>query len=106
MKRGYKLQTDGTDNHLMLVNVRDHGLTGSKVETLLDHLHITINKNTIIGDKSAMTPGGLRIGTPAVTTRGYMEADMRQVADFLDRAIRLSKLLQDQAGSKKLKDFV
>ena len=74
----------------MLVNVRDHGLTGSKVETLLDHIHITINKNTIIGDKSAMTPGGLRIGTPAITTRGYLEDDTRQVADFLDRAIKLS----------------
>jgi len=84
MKRGHPLITNGTENHLLLVNLRDQGLTGSKFEKMCDHLHITLNKNTIIGDKSAITPGGARIGTPAVTTRGYMEADMRQVGVFLD----------------------
>jgi glycine hydroxymethyltransferase len=57
--------------------VRPHGLTGSKLEKACDEVHITLNKNTIIGDKSAITPGGVRIGTPAVTTRGYKEQDMR-----------------------------
>lgn len=52
-------------------------MTGSKLEKACDEVHITLNKNTIIGDKSAVTPGGVRIGTPAVTTRGYKEADMR-----------------------------
>jgi glycine hydroxymethyltransferase len=75
-KRGHKLVTGGTDNHLLLLDVRPFGLTGSKVEKACDAVHITLNKNTIIGDKSAVTPGGVRIGTPAVTTRGYMEADM------------------------------
>jgi len=51
----------------------DKGLTGSKMENACDAVHITLNKNTIIGDKSAVTPGGIRIGTPAVTTRGYNE---------------------------------
>jgi len=77
MKRGHKLVTDGTDNHLLLLDVRPHGLTGSKLEKACDEVHITLNKNTIIGDKSAVTPGGVRIGTPAVTTRGYNEKDMQ-----------------------------
>ena len=77
IKQGNKMVTDGTDNHLILMNVRDRGLTGSKLEKLCDAIHITLNKNTIIGDKSAVTPGGVRIGTPAITTRGYNEADAR-----------------------------
>ena len=77
IKQGNKLVTDGTENHLIMMNVRDRGLTGSKLEKLCDAIHITLNKNTIIGDKSAVTPGGVRIGTPAITTRGYNEADAR-----------------------------
>jgi glycine hydroxymethyltransferase len=84
LKRGHTLVTGGTDNHLLLLDVRPHSLTGSKLEKACDEVHITLNKNTIIGDKSAVTPGGVRIGTPAVTTRGYTEADMRQVGVFLD----------------------
>ena len=77
IKRGHQLVTGGTENHLVLLDVRPHGLTGSKLEKACDEVHITLNKNTIIGDKSAVTPGGVRIGTPAVTTRGYLEKDMR-----------------------------
>ena len=73
MKRGHKLVTDGTENHLILWDVRPHSLTGSKVEKTCDAVGITVNKNTIAGDKSAATPGGLRVGTPAVTSRGYIE---------------------------------
>ena len=105
MKRGHKLVTDGTDNHLLLLDVRPHGLTGSKLEKACDEVHITLNKNTIIGDKSAVTPGGVRIGTPAVTTRGYMEKDMRQVGAFIDNLIKVCKEVQESSGSKKLKDF-
>lgn len=74
----------------MLLNVRDIGLTGSKFEKMCDEIHITLNKNTILGDKSAVTPGGVRIGTPAVTTRGYVEKDMVEVSRFLDEAAKLS----------------
>jgi len=98
--------TGGTDNHLLLLDVRPFGLTGSKVEKACDQVHITLNKNTIIGDKSAVTPGGVRIGTPAVTTRGYTEKDMVIVGEFLDRIVRASKDLQDRTGKKKLKEFV
>jgi glycine hydroxymethyltransferase len=88
MRLGNKLVTNGTDNHLLLLDVRPQGLTGSKLEKACDEVHITLNKNTIIGDKSAVTPGGVRIGTPAVTTRGYLEKDMRQVGVFLDRLVK------------------
>lgn len=82
--------TDGTDNHIVLMSCIDKGLTGSKVESALDQVHITLNKNTILGDKSAVTPGGVRIGTPAVTTRGYMDDDMREVGRFIDECFNIS----------------
>ena len=104
--RGNTLITGGTSNHLMLINVKERGLTGSKVEKLCDALHITLNKNTIVGDRSATTPGGIRIGTPAITTRGYLEEDCREVSRFLDEAIKLGVDLQTRAGTKKLSDFV
>ena len=88
----------------MLLNVRDIGLTGSKFEKMCDEIHITLNKNTILGDKSAITPGGVRIGTPAVTTRGYVEKDMLEVSRFLDEAAKLSIDIQKASGSK-LKEF-
>ena len=90
MDNGEKLICDGTVNHLVMWDLRPHGLTGSKVEKVLDLIHITTNKNSIVGDKSAVTPGGIRLGTPALTTRGMMEADMKTVADFLTRAVKLS----------------
>jgi glycine hydroxymethyltransferase len=90
MKRGYKIITNGTDNHIVMMSCIDKGLTGSKIETALDLMHITVNKNTITGDKSAVTPGGIRIGSPAVTTRGYLEADMREVGRFIDEAFKIS----------------
>lgn len=104
MKRGYKLITDGTDNHMVLMSCIDKGLTGSKMENACDEVHITLNKNTIIGDKSAVTPGGVRIGTPAVTTRGYLEQDMREVGRFLDEVFKISLNIQNEKG-KKLTEF-
>lgn len=105
LKLGNTLITGGTENHLMLINLKARGLTGSKMEKICDALHITVNKNTIVGDKSAVTPGGVRIGTPAITTRGYNEEDSREVARFLNEAINLAIKLQERCGSKKLKDF-
>ena len=96
--------TDGTDNHIVLMSCIDKGLTGSKVENACDEVHITLNKNTIIGDKSAITPGGIRIGTPAVTTRGYMEQDMREVGRYIDELFKISLDIQAKKG-KKLTEF-
>lgn len=104
MGKGYKIITDGTDNHIVMMSCIDKGLTGSKFENACDMVHITLNKNTIIGDKSAVTPGGVRIGTPAVTTRGYNQKDMTQVAEYLDELFKISLDIQAKKG-KKLNDF-
>lgn len=102
---GYSLVTGGTDNHLVLLDLRDKKLTGSKAEKILDVVHITANKNAVYGDRSAMTPGGIRLGAPALTSRGFKEADFVKVADFLDRGIQLAIKVQAESG-KMLKDFV
>ncbi|EIW77015.1 glycine hydroxymethyltransferase [Coniophora puteana RWD-64-598 SS2] len=106
VSHGYKLQTGGTDNHLLLWDLRPLGLTGSKVEKVCDLLGITINKNAVSGDASAQTPGGIRLGTSALTSRNMTEGDVRQVGEFLHRAVQLSLVLQKEAGTKLLKDFV
>ena len=87
--RGYRLVTGGTDNHLILVDVyTTKGMTGKEVEKLLDKVGITVNKNTIPGDTlPPMITSGIRIGTPAITTRGFIESDMELVAKYIDEAI-------------------
>jgi len=101
---GEKLITDGTDNHLIMWDVRPHGVFGSKVDKVLDVMHITCNKNSVVGDRSAVTPGGVRIGTPAMTTRGMKEPEMARIAGFLLKAVVIAKRIQDTAG-KKLAEF-
>jgi glycine hydroxymethyltransferase len=100
----YTLATGGTDNHLVLWDLKPQNLTGSKMQTICDFCAITLNKNAVLGDKSALTPGGVRIGTPALTTRGLKEVEFRQVADFLHRAVQIALKLQETSG-KLLKDF-
>ncbi len=68
---GYKIISDGTDNHLLLVDLKPSGINGAWLQHVLDEAHMTLNKNSVPGDKSAMTPGGIRIGAPALTTRGF-----------------------------------
>jgi len=104
IKRGYKLTTGGTDNYLILVDLTPLGLTGSKVETFTERIHIYINKNTVPTDKSALSPYGIRIGTPAMTTRGFVQDDFTKVADLLDRSIQMILEIQKESG-KKLVDF-
>lgn len=97
-ERGYKLATGGTDNHLLLWDVRALGLTGNKVEKVLEMVGITTNKNSIAGDISAMNPGGIRIGTPALTSRGFGETDFEIVAHFLHRGASLAVEVQKKAA--------
>ncbi|KAL9645603.1 hypothetical protein ABK040_000665 [Willaertia magna] len=106
MELGHTLVTGGTDNHLMLWNLRAHGITGSKVEKMLDAVSITANKNAIIGDTSALNPHGIRLGTPALTSRNFKEQDFEKVAQFLDRALKIALSLQKEASSPKLQDFL
>ncbi len=105
MSHGYEIVTGGTDNHLVLWDLRPLGLTGSKLEKLCEAVHISLNKNAVRGDKSALTPGGVRVGTPALTTRGLNEADFEVVADHLHAAAQLALRLQTVSGPK-LADFV
>ena len=85
---GYRIVSGGTDNHLMLVDVRPRGLTGVEAQTALDLAAITVNKNAIPFDTEPITKtGGIRIGTPAMTTRGMKEPQMRAVAGLIDRVL-------------------
>jgi len=88
MERGFRLVSGGTDNHLMLVDLRGSGLTGAQAELILDKAWITVNKNSIPFDpeKPAVT-SGFRVGTPAVTTRGMKEEDMATIAQFIHQAL-------------------
>ncbi|KAJ7534925.1 hypothetical protein O6H91_12G010400 [Diphasiastrum complanatum] len=104
MKKGYKLVTDGTDNHLVLWDLRPLGLTGNKVEKVCELAHITLNKNAVFGDSSALSPGGVRVGAPAMTSRGLKEADFERIADFLGQAIDITLAIQKEHG-KLLRDF-
>lgn len=85
LKRGYKLVSGGTDNHLILLDFTNKGITGKEAEKLLDEAYITVNKNTVPNDPNgALVTSGVRIGTPAVTTRGMMEEDMAVIAEAID----------------------
>jgi glycine hydroxymethyltransferase len=86
--RGYKMISDGTDNHLMLIDLRNKNISGKKAETTLDKAHITLNKNMVpFDDKSAFVTSGIRVGVPAITTRGMKEADMETVVGLIDRVL-------------------
>jgi len=86
--RGYAIVSGGTDTHLMLVDLRSKGLTGKEAQALLDRARITVNKNTIPGDpQSPFVTSGIRIGTPAVTTRGFTEPEMERVAEMIDTVL-------------------
>ena len=86
--RGYQLVSGGTDNHLMLVDLRNKGLTGKVAEHALDRAGITVNKNTVPREtQSPFVTSGIRIGTPAVTTRGMGEAEMVRIAELIDRVL-------------------
>ena len=88
-KRGVNMVTGGTDNHLMLLDLRGTGVTGKELEARLDEVHITLNKNAIPNDpEKPMVTSGVRIGTPAVTTRGLGVAEMDLIADYITRTIR------------------
>lgn len=99
-KRGIRLVSGGTDNHLMLVDLTNTGKTGKEVETALDAVGITANKNTIPNDpQSPFITSGLRLGTPAATTRGLKEADFDVVADVIAKTILKEMHRRKPAGN-------
>ena len=106
LELGHTLVSGGTDNHLILVDLKPKGVDGARVEKVLDLAHITLNKNSVPGDKSAVVPGGMRVGTPALTTRGFVEEDFVAVADLIDRGVAIAKDLKARTpGDGKLKAF-
>ncbi len=102
---GYTIASGGTENHLILWDLKPQGITGSKYEKACDAVCITLNKNCVPGDRSAVTPGGVRIGAPALTTRKMDEADFEQIAEFLHEVLQVALKIQEESGPK-LKDFI
>lgn len=89
IEKDYNLVSNGTDNHLMLIDLQNKNLTGKQAEIALDASGITVNKNTVPNDpKSPLVTSGIRIGTPAMTTRGLKEGDMKQIAEFIDDVLK------------------
>ncbi|KAL6521571.1 hypothetical protein OROGR_018140 [Orobanche gracilis] len=103
LERGYELVSGGTENHLVLVNLKNKGIDGSRVEKVLESVHIAANKNTVPGDVSAMVPGGIRMGTPALTSRGFVEEDFAKVAEFFDAAVKLALKIKAETNGSSLK---
>ncbi len=88
VKRGYHIISEGTDNHLMLIDLRNKNLTGKKAQETLDKAHITLNKNAVpFDDKSPFVTSGIRVGVPAITTRGLVENQMEDVVEMIDRVL-------------------
>ena len=113
-ERGIKIVSDGTDNHLMLVDLTPFGLTGKAIEKLLDQAHITANKNTIPNDPhKPFVTSGIRLGTPAATSRGLKEDDFDKVAEAIamiikdgEAAVEPAKaIIKELTGKYPLKDF-
>lgn len=106
MQKNIKVMTNGTDNHIVLLNLKNLGISGSKVEKVCEMVDISVNKNTVVGDKSALSPSGIRLGTPAMTTRGCKENEMIQIGKFLIEVINLCVDVQSQCNNKLLKTFL
>lgn len=94
---GYTVVSGGTDNHLVLIDLKDRGIDGARVERVLELVGVASNKNTVPGDVSAMKPGGLRMGSPAMTTRGLSPEDFVRIGDVVDRAVTIAQNLDKKA---------
>ncbi|KAJ9062099.1 Serine hydroxymethyltransferase, cytosolic [Entomophthora muscae] len=102
---GYTLVSGGTDTHLLLIDLKSKGIDGARVESVLELVNIAANKNTVPGDRSAFIPGGLRVGTPAMTSRGLQREDFADIAKYIDEAVNIAIKLEKENGTSKLKDF-
>jgi len=102
--KGYTLVSGGTDNHLLLLDLRPKGLDGARLESVMNETNITANKNTCPGDKSALVPGGIRLGAPALTSRNFKEKDFVQVVEFIHRAVEIALDSKSKSG-RTIKEF-
>lgn len=104
----YRLVSDGTDSHMVLVSTKNEtGIDGARIEHVCELVNIAVNKNSIPGDKSALVPGGLRIGAPAMTSRGFGEEDFKRIANYIDTVVKYCQELQKSlpASANRLRDF-
>ena len=106
VSKGFKLVSDGTDTHLILVDLRSRNIDGARVEAVLERANIAANKNTVPGDVSALFPSGLRVGTPAMTTRGFGPEEFDKVAEFIDKAVNIAIELKAQEQGKVPKELL
>ncbi|CAI4047359.1 hypothetical protein SUVZ_12G1120 [Saccharomyces uvarum] len=103
----YRLVSNGTDSHMVLVSLREKGVDGARVEYICEKINIALNKNSIPGDKSALVPGGVRIGAPAMTTRGMGEEDFHKIVQYINKAVKFAHEVQQSLPKDacRLKDF-
>ncbi len=107
VEKGYNIISSGTDNHLMLIDLRNKNLTGKKAQETLDKAHITLNKNAVpFDDKSPFVTSGIRIGVPAITTRGMKEDQMQTVVDFIDKVLMNNDTTVIDAIAKDVHTFM
>lgn len=99
---GYDIVTNGTENHMVLLNLRNKGIDGARVEFVFNKLNITANKNTLVGDLKAFKPSGMRFGSPAMTTRGCKENEFDEICVFIHRAVEVCLKYN---GIKRLDEF-
>jgi glycine hydroxymethyltransferase len=104
--KGFDLVSGGTDTHLILIDLRSKNIDGARVEAVLERANIAANKNTVPGDISALFPSGLRVGTPAMTTRGFTAKEFEKVTDYIQRAVDISINLKSQEQGKTAKDLL
>ncbi|MDO8261024.1 MAG: serine hydroxymethyltransferase, partial [Candidatus Magasanikbacteria bacterium] len=102
MKRGYKIISDGTDNHLFVIDMTSKEVTGKEAETIFDRIGVSVSRSTIPNDSNPpMNPSGVRLGTPAITTRGLKEAEVRKLAEWMDLAIQNRENIETLEDIKK-----
>jgi len=110
INHGYKMVTGGSDNHICLVDVRDKGIDGARVQVVLDACAIACNKNSVGGDKDIWRPSAVRFGTPALSSRGLLEEDFKKVAEYIHKGLQLALEIHNTLGPKctlkKFKEFV
>ncbi|CDR41489.1 CYFA0S07e02806g1_1 [Cyberlindnera fabianii] len=104
--KGFDLVSGGTDTHLILIDLRSKQIDGARLEAVLERANIAANKNTIPGDKSALFPSGLRVGTPAMTTRGFETKEFDQVAEYIEKATVIAKDLKSKAQGEDARSLL
>jgi glycine hydroxymethyltransferase len=106
MEYGFDILTDGTDNHIVMINLKNKGITGSKFEKIAEMCNVSVNKNAIVTDKSALSPSGIRLGTSAMTTRGFKECDFDFTANCINEITELIIKIQKEQHVVKLTEFI